>query len=658
MAATTAGRAQPPLQLQVETESARPMVVHTLPAVGLIRLDLPRLLPPLPLRCMEVMLWRLCGGWSNDVLSVVRRLAAAPKRKLSQKTQNAKDTQSIMPDRRPLVRLPASTSHYFDTRAIFCRSRFSFSLAVAACRPYSSPTILLPILLLITGGRGRGFSGVSSAGTRHTSTCGASFASAFALGAAATNKSNMFRRSRAHTDPTRSISTVVNANTNTSNNGGAESKDELPTKWDDIHATDLSSHLRKCVPPLTSSSHKGSSGRVGVLGGSARYTGAPYYAAMAALRTGADLAFVFCAKEAEIPIKSYSPELMVASVYNAAEFDALVSKEQKLRSEIQEEMVGDYDTSAEKDENSLAKVEEKQEQLIQEMVSSVVETFDRLHVLIIGPGLGRCPLVLKAAAKIIAEAKERKLPMVIDADGLYLLTLKENAGLVAGYDRCVLTPNAIEVRRLTQAMVSSSEVKNLDNSGNAKTEDTTAKGAFGSDKSPPGSPTSGRLQTAWADSPEHKASSDMTAFERSTEGIVIVKKGPVDVIFSTTLEALHVSRRSMLCKEEGGLKRSGGIGDILSGCIGTFVAWNRILPSRNKPPAMMAEDDEDKTAESTHDNLLLGVWTACCITRRATRYAFEEKRRGMTAPDVLHEISRTVDEMTGSSIVVENEEEV
>lgn len=558
-----------------------------------------------------------------------------------------------MNNRRPLVRLPASSSR-FDTRANFCRSRFSFSLAVAACRPYSSPTILLPILLLITGGRDRRFSsGGSSAGTRHT--CGASFASAFALGAAATNKSNMFRRSRAHTDPTRSISTVVNANTN--NNGGAESKDELPTKWDDIHVTDLSSHLRKCVPPLTSSCHKGSSGRVGVLGGSARYTGAPYYAAMAALRTGADLAFVFCAKEAEIPIKSYSPELMVASVYNAAEFDALVSKEQKLRSEIQEEMVGDYAISAEKDESSLAEVEAKQEQLIQEMVSSVVETFDRLHVLIVGPGLGRCPLVLRAAAKIIAEAKERKLPMVIDADGLYLLTLKENAGLVAGYNRLILTPNAIEVKRLTQAMASR-DVKNLDNSVNAKTEDTTAKGAFGSDKSPPGSPTPGRLQTAWADSPEHKASSDMTAFERSTEGIVIVKKGKMDVIFSTTLEALHVSRRSMLCREEGGLKRSGGIGDILSGCIGTFVAWNRILSSSNKPPAIMAEDDEDKTEKSTHDNLLLGVWTACCITRRATRYAFEKNRRGMTAPDVLREISRTVDEMTGSSIAVENEEEV
>ena len=70
-------------------------------------------------------------------------------------------SEAQMNNRRPLVRLPASSSH-FDTRAIFCRSRFSFSLAGAARRPYSSPTILLPILLLITGGKGGRVSGVSS----------------------------------------------------------------------------------------------------------------------------------------------------------------------------------------------------------------------------------------------------------------------------------------------------------------------------------------------------------------------------------------------------------------------------------------------------------------------------------------------------------------
>lgn len=34
---------------------------------------------------------------------------------------------------------------------------------------------------------------------------------------------------------------------------------------------------------------------------------------------GADLAFVFCATEACVPIKSYSPELMVTSFYNGIE---------------------------------------------------------------------------------------------------------------------------------------------------------------------------------------------------------------------------------------------------------------------------------------------------------------------------------------------------
>jgi Carbohydrate kinase len=81
-----------------------------------------------------------------------------------------------------------------------------------------------------------------------------------------------------------------------------------------------------CILPLTSTTtaHKGSSGRIGILGGCLQYTGAPYYAAMAALKTGADLAFCFCAQEAAIPIKCYSPELLVAPVYSATEFDAVV----------------------------------------------------------------------------------------------------------------------------------------------------------------------------------------------------------------------------------------------------------------------------------------------------------------------------------------------
>lgn len=37
---------------------------------------------------------------------------------------------------------------------------------------------------------------------------------------------------------------------------------------------------------------------------------------MASLKMGADLAHIFCAKDAAIPIKSYSPELIVHPVFD------------------------------------------------------------------------------------------------------------------------------------------------------------------------------------------------------------------------------------------------------------------------------------------------------------------------------------------------------
>lgn len=74
--------------------------------------------------------------------------------------------------------------------------------------------------------------------------------------------------------------------------------------------------VQTLVPELLGTEHKGSMGRVGVIGGSREYSGAPYYAGISALRFGADLAWVFCSKLASQPIKSYSPELMVSPFYD------------------------------------------------------------------------------------------------------------------------------------------------------------------------------------------------------------------------------------------------------------------------------------------------------------------------------------------------------
>lgn len=46
----------------------------------------------------------------------------------------------------------------------------------------------------------------------------------------------------------------------------------------------LLSSLISCIPPLDGGSHKGQAGRIGIIGGSLEYTGAPYFAGISALK--------------------------------------------------------------------------------------------------------------------------------------------------------------------------------------------------------------------------------------------------------------------------------------------------------------------------------------------------------------------------------------
>jgi NAD(P)H-hydrate repair Nnr-like enzyme with NAD(P)H-hydrate dehydratase domain len=73
----------------------------------------------------------------------------------------------------------------------------------------------------------------------------------------------------------------------------------------------LVEEIRAFIPPLAQHLHKGASGKLGVFGGSAEYTGAPYFVAISALRTGADLAHVVCTQAAATAIKSYCPDVIV-----------------------------------------------------------------------------------------------------------------------------------------------------------------------------------------------------------------------------------------------------------------------------------------------------------------------------------------------------------
>lgn len=168
--------------------------------------------------------------------------------------------------------------------------------------------------------------------------------------------------------------------------------------------------LRRILPKL-SANHKGSHGRIGVLGGGKFFAGAPYFASISAMRAGADLAYVICSSHANNAIKAYSPDLIVMPV--------------------------------------LDHVDEKE---FENQIESILEP---LHALVVGPGLGREQLIQNRAIKLINAAKKRSLPIVIDADGLMLVN--QDPSLISSYPKAVLTPNIIELQRLWNSLVSSKD---------------------------------------------------------------------------------------------------------------------------------------------------------------------------------------------------------
>ncbi|XP_048627373.1 ATP-dependent (S)-NAD(P)H-hydrate dehydratase isoform X2 [Brassica napus] len=180
---------------------------------------------------------------------------------------------------------------------------------------------------------------------------------------------------------------------------------------------DAESVLRTVTPSLDPKRHKGQAGKIAVIGGCREYTGAPYFAAISALKIGADLSHVFCTKDAAPVIKSYSPELIVHPVL---EESYTISEEEKRK--VQDKVIGEVD-----------------------------KWMERFDCLVIGPGLGRDPFLLECVSKIMLLAKKSNVPFVVDGDGLFLVT--NSIDLVKSYPLAVLTPNVNEYKRLVQKVL-------------------------------------------------------------------------------------------------------------------------------------------------------------------------------------------------------------
>ncbi|XP_055923409.1 ATP-dependent (S)-NAD(P)H-hydrate dehydratase [Eupeodes corollae] len=223
---------------------------------------------------------------------------------------------------------------------------------------------------------------------------------------------------------------------------------------------------RLVVPSLGNGKHKGQAGRIGVIGGSLEYTGAPYFAAISALKVGADLVHVFCQREAASVIKSYSPELIVHPLLD-----------------------------------------------LEDAVSQIEPWLERLHVLVIGPGLGRERNIFETVSQIIESCRAVSKPLIIDADGLHLIS--GNRDLIKDYNGVILTPNARE------------------------------------------------FEVLFGDSPD-TIEENMKSLGN---GITVMRKGARDKIYITnTVEIYQLGTG-------GSGRRCGGQGDLLSGSLATFYHW-------------------------------------------------------------------------------------
>ncbi|CAJ0754569.1 10237_t:CDS:2, partial [Entrophospora sp. SA101] len=90
---------------------------------------------------------------------------------------------------------------------------------------------------------------------------------------------------------------------------------------------------------------------------------------------------------------------------------------------------------------------------------------------------------------------------------------------------------------------------------------------------------------------------------------------------------------------DGGLKRCGGQGDILSGLVGTFLSWGASY--KNK---LWEHDDSILLS----DIPLLASYASCSIVRECSKIAFEKFGRSTQTSDFLEEIESDFDPDKGS----------
>ena len=144
------------------------------------------------------------------------------------------------------------------------------------------------------------------------------------------------------------------------------------------------------VPRLTTELHKGECGRIAVFGGCVLYIGAPYFAAISALRCGADLVHVFCEKAAGSVIKAVLTTRGRAGRGHASATAGQASEARVRLSVVSAGLQSRADSAPGAGPGVRDRGDRPGSALLCVLCLNCVEQWlPRLHCVVLGPGLGR-----------------------------------------------------------------------------------------------------------------------------------------------------------------------------------------------------------------------------------------------------------------------------
>ncbi|SOV78286.1 carbohydrate kinase, putative [Plasmodium sp. gorilla clade G3] len=240
---------------------------------------------------------------------------------------------------------------------------------------------------------------------------------------------------------------------------------------------------------------------------------------------------------------------------------------------------------------------------------------ERIDACVVGPGLGEIDEFTKECLiYILNNFIEKNIFLILDADIIqFIITNMKIFNLIKNYKNCLLTPNINELRKMLIHLnnnIINEDIKNID---------------F-----------------------KHLTVSNIIQYAHALKCVLngpkILIKGFYDVYISDHFFFVFFMKRQCL-------KRSGGLGDILTGILAVFLCWASKMIKQGKvlkdiittKETFLSQSFKDTVYTNTNiqNNELLqtiAIFNASYFLKYLCKKCFRKNHRGLLASDVVNSI--------------------